>query len=95
MKPVFVFDGKPPELKAAEINERREKKEKAEAELKVAIEEGDNEAIRKASSRSVKVTQKMPADVKRLLHAMGCPVVEAASEAEATCAALNKAGTPR
>jgi hypothetical protein len=37
----------------------------------------------------------MTADVKRLLHAMGCPVVEAASEAEATCAALNKAGTPR
>jgi flap endonuclease-1 len=92
IKPVYVFDGKPPEFKSAELAERREKREKAEAELKEAVEAGDQEAVLKQTKRTVKVTPKMNEDTRRLLRMMGCPVIEAPCEAEATCAELTKLG---
>ena len=36
IRPCYVFDGKPPTLKSGELLKRREKREKAEAELKVS-----------------------------------------------------------
>ena len=35
--PIFVFDGKPPELKEGTLEERREKRRKAEEELKIDL----------------------------------------------------------
>lgn len=90
IKPVYVFDGKPPEFKSAELAERREKREKAEAELKEAVEAGDQEAVLKQTKRTVKVTSKMNEDTRRLLRMMGCPIIEAPCEAEATCAEMTK-----
>lgn len=92
VKPVYVFDGKPPEFKAAELAERREKRVKAESDLKAAVEAGNVEEALKQSKRTVKVTPKMNEDVRRLLRLMGCPVIEAPCEAEATCAELVKMG---
>ncbi|KAF4716065.1 Elongation of fatty acids protein 2, variant 2 [Perkinsus olseni] len=92
IKPVYVFDGKPPSLKTGELEKRREIKKKAEEDLKEAIEKGDDEGIRKAAHRSTRVTPKMNADVKKLLTMMGCCIVEAPEEAEASCAALVKYG---
>jgi len=43
IKPVYVFDGKPPSLKSGELLKRREKRQKAEEELKKAKETGDAE----------------------------------------------------
>ena len=53
IKPVYVFDGKPPGLKSGELAAREEKKKQAELELAAALESGDAEEIRKASHRSV------------------------------------------
>ena len=92
IKPVYVFDGKPPEFKMAELEERREKRQKAEADLKEAVEAGDAEAVLKQTKRTVKVTPKMNQDVRRLLKMMGCPIIEAPCEAEATCAKMAKLG---
>jgi flap endonuclease-1 len=92
IKPVYVFDGKPPEFKSAELQERKEKREKAEAELKEAVEAGDQEAVLKQTKRTVKVTPKMNQDIRRLLTMMGCPIIEAPCEAEATCAEMVKLG---
>lgn len=92
VKPVYVFDGKPPEFKAAELEERREKRAKAEADLKVAVETGNAEEALKQSKRTVKITPKMNQDVRKLLGLMGCPIIEAPCEAEATCAAIVKMG---
>merc|ERR1712113_1130258 len=40
IKPVDVFDGKPPELKLQELAARREKRDEAKANLAKAVEEG-------------------------------------------------------
>ena len=41
VKPVWVFDGKPPDLKNKELDKRKDMKDKAEEELKEAESKGD------------------------------------------------------
>ena len=43
IKPIWVFDGKPPDLKCHELNKRKADKEKAKDEAENAEEEGDYE----------------------------------------------------
>ena len=76
IKPIFVFDGKPPELKSAEIAERREKREEADKALAAAKEAGDAAEVEKLSKRTIKVTKDQNEDCKKLLRLMGIPVLE-------------------
>ncbi|XP_049880384.1 flap endonuclease 1-like [Pectinophora gossypiella] len=92
IKPVYVFDGKPPDLKSHQLNKRAERREEAEKELQKATEAGDQASIDKFNRRLVKVTKQHGEEARELLRLMGVPVVEAPCEAEAQCAELVKAG---
>lgn len=92
MQPIFVFDGKAPELKRATLGARKDRKDDATESLAAAKESGDQELIERYSKRTVRVTPEMTAECKKLLGLLGVPVVDAATEAEAQCAAMAKAG---
>lgn len=92
IKPVYVFDGKPPELKLREIERRAEIKEKAEEEYRAAIERGDLEGARKAAQATSRLTGEMVDQTKDLLGAMGIPWVQAPSEGEAQAAFMTRRG---
>ena len=92
VKPIWVFDGKPPELKSYVLDQRKENKEKAEEEKQTLIDAGDLEGDKRMAGRSVRVTQEMMEDAKKLLRYMGTPVIEAPGEAEAQCAVIVKNG---
>lgn len=92
IRPVYVFDGKPPQFKSGELLKRREKRIKAEEALKAATETGDIEEQDKQSKRLVRAGTKENEDCKRLLELMGIPVINAPCEAEAQAAALARSG---
>lgn len=90
IKPVFVFDGKPPEFKQSTIEARAERKKDAEKKWKEAVERGER-AITYAQAAS-KLTDEMVERSKRLLDYMGIPWVQAPSEGEIQCAFMCRCG---
>jgi flap endonuclease-1 len=80
IKPVYVFDGKPPVLKGGELEKRNERRAEAEAALQKAKEEANVEEIDKQNRRLVKVGKEHVQDCKELLKLMGIPYVEAPCE---------------
>jgi flap endonuclease-1 len=92
IKPVYVFDGKPPELKAREIEKRKAIKEEASKKYEEAIKAGDLEAARRYAAMASKLTDSMVEDAKRLLSTMGIPWVQAPAEGEAQAAYMARVG---
>lgn len=92
VKPVWVFDGKPPELKNKELEKRKALKAAAEEEKEAAIAEGDMERAKQMAGRSIRITPEMMEDAKKLVRLMGVPLIEAPGEAEAQCAELCRMG---
>ena len=90
IKPVFVFDGEPPEFKQAVVESRREARKEAEKKWEEAVAKG--EPAMKYAQAASRVTDEILESSKQLLEYMGIPYIQAPSEGEATCAHLCKRG---
>ena len=83
---IFVFDGKAPELKNKEIERWGAVIIEAKKLYKTAVKAKDIEAMRKYASRTAILTKEMVDESKKLIIALGLPVVQAKSEGEAQVA---------
>ncbi len=90
--PVWVFDGKPPELKAGTIRRRIEAKERAEDAWQQALAAGDLETARRKAAQTSRLTRPMVDELHALLRGLGVPVVQAPAEGEAEAAMLAAKG---
>ena len=88
IKPVYVFDGKPPEVKEAEIEKRMKLKEEAEKKYLDAIKRGDYEEAKKYAKQAARIEDYMVESAKTLLRYLGVPIVEAPHDGEAQAAFL-------
>jgi flap endonuclease-1 len=87
--PIYVFDGKAPQLKAKILEERREIKKKAWEKLESLKDE--KEKI-KYFKRTASISHVQIKQCKDLLDMMGIPYIEAPEEADSQCAWLVKNG---
>ncbi|MAI01085.1 MAG: flap endonuclease-1, partial [Nitrosopumilus sp.] len=92
IKPVYVFDGKPPSLKTAEIERRKQIKKDATVKYEKAISEGNLEDARKFAQQTTSMKDGMVKESKEFLTHFGIPYIEAPSEGEATAAHLTNTG---
>ncbi|MBE6509438.1 MAG: flap endonuclease-1 [Methanobrevibacter sp.] len=88
IKPIYIFDGKAPELKSETQAKRREVRDEAERIYKDALASGDTEKARKFAMRSSKLSPEIIESSKKLLTLMGIPYVDAKGEGEAQAAYL-------
>ena len=92
VRPIWIFDGKPPDLKAGTLRARFLAKERAEAEWKEALEKGDLETARRKAAATSRFTRPMASEAGELLRALGVPIVQAPSEGEAQAARMAASG---
>ena len=92
IKPVYVFDGKPPSLKTAEIQRRKLGKKEATIKYEKAKASGDFESARKYAQQTTSMQDTMVEDSKHFLDLFGIPYIQAKADGEATAAYMNKTG---
>jgi flap endonuclease-1 len=92
LTPVFVFDGAVTDFKADELAERREQRERYEAQLEAAREAGDRKAVSTLESRTQRLTDTIQDTTRELLALLDVPVIEAPAEGEAQAAHMARGG---
>lgn len=91
IRPVFVFDGEPPEFKREEIEERKKRRAEAEEMWISALQAGEKDA-KKYAQAAGRVDEYIVESAKKLLNFMGIPFVDAPSEGEAQAAHMAARG---
>ena len=92
IKPVYVFDGKPPSLKSAEIQRRKQVKKDATIKYEIAISEGNYVEAKKFAQQTSVLRDDMVEESKKFLDLFGIPWIQAPSEGESTAAHLTNTG---
>lgn len=88
IKPVYIFDGKAPDLKKAILDKRHAERKKAAEKMKKM--DGDQKT--KFFKRSTVVTREQMEECKEILAALGIPAIQSIEEADSQCANLAKMG---
>ncbi len=86
IKLCFIFDGKPPAMKFKESQIREERKVIAESKFKEAMSKRDVKKMLKYSKRFTRLDKTITEESKKFIEALGLPVIQAPSEAEAQAA---------
>ena len=92
IKPIFVYDGRPPELKMKTVEKREERRAEAAKLYEMALAEGRIEEAQKYAKQAATLNEFIVESSKRLLKLMGVPIVQAPSEGEAQAAYIVKRG---
>ena len=92
IKPVFIFDGKAPELKADELAMRKARRDEARKTHQEALDAGDFALAQKMAQRIISYTPEMVEETKQLLDLLGVPWVAAKAEGEGQAAVMAKIG---
>jgi flap endonuclease-1 len=87
IKPLYVFDGKTPEVKNDVLIERKERKDTAYKKCEEFIDTTSDEYI-KHFKRSYSLSDEQIKECQQLLKAFGIPYMEAPEEADSQCAAI-------
>jgi len=90
VKLIYVFDGKPPELKRKIHAIRGNNRDIARDRYEKAKSEEDLDSMRQYGSQLIRLDDNMILESKKLLEAMGIMVVQSPSEGEAEAAYLAK-----
>jgi flap endonuclease-1 len=91
LRPIFVFDGEPPDFKSKEVEERRERRAEMEEKWVIALKRGDKDAKKYAQGAS-RIDEYIVNSSKKLLDLMGIAHVQAPSEGEAQAAYMTQKG---
>lgn len=90
--PVFVFDGRPHDLKRATLDDRKSRKVEAKARWEEAVSAGDLSRAKKLGPQTAEFTPEMVSETKRLFDCMGLVWIEAPMEAEGAAAVMCRRG---
>ncbi|MHA2393577.1 MAG: flap endonuclease-1 [Promethearchaeota archaeon] len=86
IKPIYVFDGTPSELKLDTIRARKKIKEEAQQKMIEAQDAEDFKEAKKFAQFTSKLDEGMIEESKKLIESMGIPIIQASSEGEAQSA---------
>ncbi len=88
IKPCYVFDGEPPDLKKKTLEERDERRTEAEEAYEEAARRGDEAAMLKHAQQATRLEAPQVETSVALLDALNVPWVEAPAEGEAQAARM-------
>ncbi len=92
IRPIYIFDGTPPQLKSKTLEARMSRRENAYEEWQRAKEKGLLEEARTYAMASSRISKEIIATSKEVLRLMGIPYIQAPSEGEAQAANMVKQG---
>lgn len=91
INPIYVFDGKPPNIKMDTLKERVKNRQNAMQTLQTDENLDDDKKIR-LLKQCVVVSSKQMEECKEVLNLIGIPVINSSQEADSQCAYLSKKG---
>ncbi len=92
LEPVYIFDGKHPDLKADVMAERRARRVEAKRKWDEALATGDMVRAQKYGQQAAEYTGEMQDQTKKLLDLLGVPWIDAAAEGEGQAAVMANKG---